>query len=118
MQTDLRIKSWEFNKWRDGYVILPTLFVVATLVSQLLWANLVTLIFLVLAGGLWFVVLYFFRDPVRAVVDHPGLVVGPCDGKVVEIIDQKEDQYLHEDCTRISVFFTPNASLSRGLLSR
>jgi phosphatidylserine decarboxylase len=106
MQTDLRIDSWEFNKWRDGYIILPTLFVAAALVSQLLWANLATLILLVLVGGLWLVVLYFFRDPIRAVVNHPGLVVGPCDGKVVEIIDQKEDQYLLEGCTRISIFLS------------
>jgi phosphatidylserine decarboxylase len=106
MQTDLRIQSWEFNKWRDSYVILPTFIVAAALVSQLMWANLVTLIFLVLAGGLWLVILYFFRDPARTIVNQPDLVVGPCDGKVMEIVHQKEDQYLHEDCMRISVFLS------------
>jgi phosphatidylserine decarboxylase len=106
MQTDERIQSWEFNRWRDGYVIFPTLFVVVALASQMIWANLFTLIFLILAVVLWLVVLYFFRDPTRAVVNRPGLVVGPGDGTVVEVVHQKEDQYLHADCTRISIFLS------------
>jgi phosphatidylserine decarboxylase len=106
MQTDQRIQSWGFKKWRDGYLVFPTLLVVVALIFQLIWANLPTLVFLVLAAGLWFVVLYFFRDPAREVVNRPGLVVCPGDGTVMEIVDQKEDQYLHKDCTRISVFLS------------
>jgi phosphatidylserine decarboxylase len=106
MQTDPRIQSWGFKKWRDAYVVFPTLFVVAALASQLIWDNLFTLVFLILVMGLWLVVLYFFRDPARVVVNRPGLVVGPCDGTVMEIVEQKEDRYLHEDCTRISVFMS------------
>lgn len=33
-------------------------------------------------------VLYFFRDPQRAVPGDPGAVVSPADGRVVEIVDE------------------------------
>jgi phosphatidylserine decarboxylase len=106
MQFDARIHSWEFNKWRDGSVIFTTVLMVVAVIIHLIWASIPTFIFLVLAMGLWLVVLYFFRDPARVVVNRPGLVVGPCDGTVMEIVDHKEDQYLNEDCTRISVFLS------------
>jgi phosphatidylserine decarboxylase len=51
-------------------------------------------------------ILYFFRDPDREVIDRQGLVVGPCDGKVVSIDRLKEDRYLNEEVIRISIFLS------------
>jgi phosphatidylserine decarboxylase len=106
MQFDARIQAWKFNKWRDGSVVFTTILMLVAIAFQVIWASLTTFIFLVLAVGLWLMVLYFFRDPARKVVNRQGLVVGPCDGTVMEIVDQKEDQYLNEECTRISVFLS------------
>jgi phosphatidylserine decarboxylase len=106
MHQDERIQNWGFIKWRDGSIILTTLLMVMAIIFQLIWANLPTFSFLCLAVGIWLLILYFFRDPNRVVVNNPGLVVGPCDGTVKEIIKQKEDHYLNEETTRISIFLS------------
>ncbi len=71
-----------------------------------LWQNWATGFFLLLATALWLLILYFFRDPNRKVVDEPGLVIGPGDGEVVEIVHEHEDYYLKEDVIRISMFLS------------
>jgi phosphatidylserine decarboxylase len=65
-----------------------------------------------LAGPWWgapFAVLalflmYFFRDPERAIPTDPGLVVSPADGKVVNI---RQVEHGGRACHRISIFLSP-----------
>ena len=63
---------------------------------------------LLFAGSLviWGIVLYFFRDPERKVVDEPGLVIGPADGVVVSIEKMFDDKHLQADVIRISMFLS------------
>lgn len=51
-------------------------------------------------------VLFFFRDPRRVIPPGDGLVVSPADGKVVAVKDVREDDYLHQDVKRISIFLS------------
>lgn len=51
-------------------------------------------------------VLYFFRDPRRAVPDEPGLVVSPADGKIVEIADVDDPEFLGEPAVKIGIFLS------------
>lgn len=106
MYNDERVPNWGFMIWRDGSIILTTLVVAIGIVFQVVWTNLPNLIFLCLAAAIWFLVLYFFRDPSRMVVNNPGLVIGPCDGTVKEVITTKEKPYLNEETTRISIFLS------------
>jgi phosphatidylserine decarboxylase len=46
-------------------------------------------------------VLYFFRNPFRAIPTAPGLVVSPADGRVMEIVEEPLDGTLGR---RISIF--------------
>ena len=46
-------------------------------------------------------VLYFFRNPYRAIPTAPGLVVSPADGRVMEIVEEPLDGTLGR---RISIF--------------
>lgn len=55
------------------------------------------------AAGL---LLYFFRDPKRAVPDGPGLLVAPADGKVVEVARLDYDPFLGGPATRIGIFLS------------
>jgi phosphatidylserine decarboxylase len=106
MDQDKRVANWGFHKWRDGSILLTTLLLAIATVFQFIWANLPALIFLCVSAIIWLFVLYFFRDPTRVVVNSPGLVVGPCDGTVKEIVIVKENHYLNEETTRISIFLS------------
>jgi phosphatidylserine decarboxylase len=106
MYQDERVPSWGFTKWQDGSIILTTLLLAIATIFQVVWTNLATLIFLCLTAVIWLLVLYFFRDPAREVIISPGLVVGPCDGTVKEIVTVKENHYLNEETTRISIFLS------------
>ena len=55
---------------------------------------------------IWGIILYFFRDPDRAPVKEPGLVVGPADGVVVSIEPFEEEKYLQTRTIRVSMFLS------------
>jgi phosphatidylserine decarboxylase len=55
------------------------------------------------SGLLLLFVLNFFRDPERAVPNEEGVIVAPGDGKVVEIVEEK-DPLLDQPYRRISIF--------------
>ena len=51
-------------------------------------------------------VLLFFRDPKRNTGCAPDRVIAPADGKVVEIAEVEEDEYLGSKARRISIFLS------------
>ena len=51
-------------------------------------------------------VLYFFRDPERAVPQDAGAVVSPADGKVIVVKDIFEPTYLKQEVKQISIFLS------------
>jgi phosphatidylserine decarboxylase len=51
-------------------------------------------------------IVYFFRDPPRAIPDQPGAVVSPADGQVVEITPAPHDEYLDGPGLRIGIFLS------------
>jgi phosphatidylserine decarboxylase len=48
-------------------------------------------------------IFYFFRDPNRAVLPDPGVVVAPADGRVVQIVDEEFESRVGH---RISIFLS------------
>jgi phosphatidylserine decarboxylase len=82
----------------DGYrFIIPLVIITVVLaLTPLLW--------LAGASGLLLLfVLNFFRDPERTIPNEEGVIVSPGDGKVVEIVEEK-DALLDEPYRRISIF--------------
>lgn len=49
---------------------------------------------------------YFFRDPERTISDETSAILSPADGKVVEIKDEFEGNYLKAETTRVSIFLS------------
>lgn len=76
-----------------------------------------------LAGPLYAVVplvvtlfmIYFFRDPERSVPSVTGCFLSPADGRVMQIIDTQESEYLRCDVKEISIFMSPlNVHVNRA----
>jgi phosphatidylserine decarboxylase len=59
---------------------------------------------LVVAAGFC---LWFFRDPDRAPPADERFVVSPADGRVLTVVEEREDHYLAAPVTRISIFMSP-----------
>lgn len=55
---------------------------------------------------LGFFVVYFFRDPPRAIPADPGAVLAPAHGRVVEIVEVDEPEFFQGRCRRISIFLS------------
>lgn len=79
------------------------------------WVGYIVYPILALLCGL---VLYFFRDPDRITPDDESLIISPADGKVVLIQNVKENEYVGEDVTQVSIFLSPlNVHVNRNPLS-
>jgi phosphatidylserine decarboxylase len=60
-------------------------------------------------------IVYFFRDPLRAAPQAPGLLVAPADGKVVEITRLAHDEFIGGPAVRIGIFLSIfNVHLNRA----
>jgi phosphatidylserine decarboxylase len=79
--------------------VLGTVAVVGTLAGHAL-----AIVPLVLAVGFC---LWFFRDPERAAPAGDGLVISPADGRIVAVVPEREERYLHALATRVSIFMSP-----------
>jgi phosphatidylserine decarboxylase len=49
----------------------------------------------------------FFRDPERAAPADERLIVAPADGRVLEVVGEREEQFVHGPATRVSIFMSP-----------
>ncbi|MCZ2356787.1 MAG: phosphatidylserine decarboxylase family protein [Bacteroidia bacterium] len=77
-------------------------------------AYLITLICLVLTG----LVLNFFRNPTRTVVQNPKHILAPCDGKVVVLEEVMDSVFLNQKVRQISIFMSPlNVHVNRNPIS-
>lgn len=57
-------------------------------------------------GVILVLIVWFFRDPERAIPTEPGLVVAPADGKVVEITRLEYDGFIDGPAVRIGIFLS------------
>ncbi|MFQ5671503.1 MAG: phosphatidylserine decarboxylase family protein [Nitrospinales bacterium] len=85
---------------REGLVFIIPL----GLLSSFLWLAEWTITASVITG-LFLFVLYFFRDPERAIPPGEDIIVSPADGKIMEITSDV-DPFLGEAFTRVTIFLS------------
>lgn len=59
------------------------------------------------AAVLYFIVIQFFRYPQRTVVKNDKVILSPADGKICDIKEFVENEYLKSKCLQISIFMSP-----------
>ncbi len=95
---------------KEGYNIIAVAFIIAAVVVLgcycLLGWGVVTKILSGVALLVFALVVRFFRVPKRTLVVDKDLVVAPCDGKVVQMREVVENEYLNTRCIQISVFMS------------
>lgn len=95
---------------KEGYNIIAIAFIIASAVVlggyYLLGWGLLAKVLAVIAVLIFAFVVRFFRVPKRTSVIDSNLVMASCDGKVVQVREVEEDEYLKTNCIQISVFMS------------
>lgn len=106
-----RLKKIRIHHEGTGTLVYSALILVV--IGALLWFafsnHLAFYIFAIPFGIAWFIVLNFFRCPIREfteVEDTDGVVVAPADGKIVVIEEVEENEYFHDRRIMISIFMS------------
>lgn len=95
---------------KEGYrIILITIVILLSLnyaiaYFSIEWLNTVTLIASII---FFFLILQFFRNPMRKVTASENEVVAPADGKVVVIEEVEETEYFKDKRLQVSIFMSP-----------
>jgi len=99
-----------FQFAQEGYPFIIT-FAAFTAVAALLRIHWLTAVFVILTLFMF----YFFRDPDRTTVPEKNAFYSPADGKIIVITEAKEDEILHENALKISIFMSPlNVHVNRA----
>ncbi len=56
---------------------------------------------------IYFLIIQFFRYPQRSVKQNEKVIISPADGKICEIKETIENEYLHTKCLQVSIFMSP-----------
>ena len=95
---------------KEGYRIIFTTILIllglnyAIACFSIEWLNTVTLIASII---FFFLILQFFRNPMRKVTASENEVVAPADGKVVVIEEVEETEYFKDKRLQVSIFMSP-----------
>jgi phosphatidylserine decarboxylase len=109
-----------FHKEGTQSILLGTIF---TAVVLLLSDNFIDIIWLKMAIQiaallLLIIILQFFRNPKRVVIENENQILAPVDGKVVVIEEVYEGEYFKDKRLQISIFMSPiNVHVTRYGLS-
>ena len=118
MQHDSHVPGWAFKKYQEISIIVTTLMVITAVISILIAPSLWTVLLLIIMGGIWIVILNFFRDPNREIEWSPDLVLCPADGVIADITTVSESEYYDEPRRRIGIFLAlKNVHVQRAPVS-
>ena len=95
----------------DNIIVMIAMGLLLILIGIFVHKPIVTAILCTIGGLLIVFTLWFFRDPDREIPEiakeNEKIVLSPADGKIVEIVEEKEPTYLNDSSKRISIFLSP-----------
>lgn len=95
----------------DNIVIMLAIAVILFIIPFFIGKTYAYILFFAASIILAFFTFWFFRDPDRNIPEilkeDPALIVSPCDGKVLQIIDANEPNFMGNNLNQISIFLSP-----------
>lgn len=96
---------------REGYATIAIVVVALIIINVLVFMflrHIPWLYYLLQAGSLFLLVLVlqFFRNPVRKVVENEYVVLSPADGEIVVIEEVEEPEYFKDKRLQVSIFMS------------
>jgi phosphatidylserine decarboxylase len=85
--------------------LILSLGIIASLILALFARNAALAAGLLTAVSVSFTI-FFFRDPVRVSPAGERLVISPADGTIIDISLRNEEEYVRDECIRISIFMS------------
>ena len=99
----------KIHKAGTGTIILSTVILAVLLSISWFFIDDQTISFIILAAVtlLYFLVIQFFRYPQRIINKNEKMILSPADGKICEIKETVETEYLKAKCLQVSIFMSP-----------
>ena len=99
------------NIHREGYPTILITFTIIGLINFLSFYYYTLIIIqvpvLLVSLIFFYLILHFFRNPIRKVEVNNKHIIAPSDGKLVVLEEVFEHEFLKEDCTQLSIFMSP-----------
>ena len=96
---------------REGYPTILITFIIIVLINflcfyytKLIFIQLPILLFTLI---FFYLILHFFRNPIREVEINNKHIIAPSDGKLVVLEEVFENEFLKENCFQLSIFMSP-----------
>ena len=93
--------DYEWTVAKEGYIPILVSIFITWISTAFLGVSIFSLIFFILL----LLVIYFFRDPDRILLDKNGLT-SPADGKIISVDLYKETEFLNKEMTRVCIFLS------------
>jgi len=103
---DPKVPGWSFKKNKEVTLLVSSILLVMAFTALLLWPGWLIGISFVLILPLWFILLYFFRDPDRVMSRSETSYYSAGDGVVTDIEEVTEVDYLKQEFIRIGIFLS------------
>ena len=93
--------DYEWTVAKEGYIPILVSIFITWISTAFLGVSIFSLIIFILL----LLVIYFFRDPDRILLDKNGLI-SPADGKIISVDLYKETEFLNKEMTRVCIFLS------------
>lgn len=97
----------KLHKESKGTIAVATVLFILIAAVSIYYLEMWSLVVLVPLLVLYGLVFWFFRVPLRSILQHKENVIAPVDGKVVMIKEVEEDEFIKEKCIQVSIFMSP-----------